>query len=343
MSGPEPETDARQDARRPGTRLGKRVALALRIAASLAFMGYLFYSIDLETLATTLKNADPAILAALVVIVVPLGYFVSTVKWRILLSVHGFPVPSLGRLWALYFVGTFFSNFLPTEVGGDLVRSYEVGKVSGHHSESLAAVLMERLTGFLALLLVAVSGLLLNLALPRARVLAPLIAGIAVVFVLFVVFLMSEFFHAWVVRRIRLKLVHRIAEKTDPFFRAVRLYRGKRRTLAISLALSLLFQFVPIVYTYGIARALGLEIPYGALVLVLPAAALISLIPISLNGIGLREGAFVFLLTDLAIDPADALAVALAFRIGTMLVSSVGGVLYAAMNVSDYRERGGRS
>jgi len=315
-----------------------RTGLVLRVVVSLALLGYLLFSINLGDLAETLRRGDPLLLTVTVLLGVPLGNLISTVKWRMLLVVKGISSLSFARLWALYFVGGFFSNFLPTDVGGDLVRSYEVGKVSGRHAESLSAIVMERLTGFLAMIALALVGLVLNPALAGMQFLGQTILLVLFAAVVLTVLLLSPLLQQWVGVRVRRFVPRRLGEKLKGFLTSVSEYRNERATMTAAMALSIVFQSIPIVYVYCLMRSIGADLDPTALILVVPAVSLVGILPITINGIGLREGAFVLLLAKAGIDRPEAFAIAVMYRVGIMLMSSIGGVLYAVMNVTDYRD-----
>ena len=231
------------------------------------------------------------------------------------------------RVLRLYFEGMFFSLFLPTSVGGDLVRGYRLSR-SYAPSVAYASIFVERLIGFSVLLAVAAMALALE---PTARqdpalVLIVLLGlggftlGVGIALdgriVASLLLLLS---------RLRLHRIHGILER---FYQAVLQYRGHHQALLKAMALSLPVQGGLILICYLLARAVGLQIPLEYFILFEPLVVLASMLPISLAGLGVREGMAVYLLGKIGVTPAAALSVSLSFFLLMALGSLPGGVAY---------------
>lgn len=236
---------------------------------------------------------------------------ISSVRWRMLSIPMGFQRP-LGQYVAIYFIGMFFNLLLPTSVGGDVVRAWYLDGRSGRRSLALVSVVLDRGSGLLALLAL---GCIAALAAPQnlPRGVAPLIAGLAGAAV-FVLILLPVLMRSG-----------RRFTRLQPLLLAARAYLRQPGVVISTTALSVVIQVANVVLVWLIGEAMGLEIPtlyYGVLV---PVVTLLTLLPISLNGMGVREGATVFLLMPLGIPPA--LAVGLAFLwFATFTVTSLAGV-----------------
>jgi hypothetical protein len=116
----------------------------IKLAISIFLVAYLLRSINLNELHNSFKNANIPLMILVFSTFIP-AVLVSTFKWMLLLRAQGFYKPGFTRLWGLYFIGMYFSNFLPTEVGGDVVKSYAVGKTTGNQTASLATVAQLRI------------------------------------------------------------------------------------------------------------------------------------------------------------------------------------------------------
>jgi len=137
-----------------------------RIGVSLALMVVIFHQIDFSEFIGLVKGADVFYLALAVGLVIG-GLIVGAYRWQRLLIVQGVSVP-LPRLISSYFVGLFFNNFLPTGMGGDVVRIYDVAKYSRQPSASAASVIAERALGSFAQGLIALFGLALSYEVAKA-------------------------------------------------------------------------------------------------------------------------------------------------------------------------------
>src|SRR5512147_3051771 len=128
----------------------RRTALVgVKISVSLALLAYLLSTTDLAALNDRVRAADLVdLLAAILCFVLMLG--LATWRWQILLRALGAPVP-IRRLTASYLVATFFNNFLPSNIGGDIVRVRDSSHVTGSTTTSLAIVAIDRILGLSAL------------------------------------------------------------------------------------------------------------------------------------------------------------------------------------------------
>ena len=122
-----------------------------KFAVSVGLLWILFriYPMSLETIVATLRSANPVTLGLAAVLLFN-QWVLSSIKWRIILVSHGIHLP-LGILVRMYMVGTFVSSFLPSSYSGDLVRIADVARVTGRTLHSATAVVLERLSGLVAL------------------------------------------------------------------------------------------------------------------------------------------------------------------------------------------------
>src|SRR5512139_3302631 len=139
----------------------KRSALVgVKVAVSLALLAYLFSIIDPAALEDRVRSADLLLLAAAVGCYVAM-LALATWRWQILLKALGVAAP-LRRLTASYLVATFFNNFLPSNIGGDVVRVRDGSRITGSTAASLAVVGIDRILGFGALYALAAAAFLLG-------------------------------------------------------------------------------------------------------------------------------------------------------------------------------------
>jgi glycosyltransferase 2 family protein len=307
--------------------LSKATTRLLRATISAALLIYLVSRADLGSIWTSVRSADPLWLGLAFALHVP-GYLISAVRWRLLLLTQRIRVP----LWLLldsYLVGTFFNQLLPTTMGGDVVRVYDTTRYSRAPEASLLAVVVERLTGVLALAVLALFGLFVNVQ----RVAGVELSGIVVLM------LGATFVPLWLVWSPRwskplLRLVRRLAgRRLDALIGRVEqtlaLFGGAKGSLVVVLALAFLLQITVVVHFYLIARALALALPLSFFLLVVPVATVVIMLPVSINGIGVREGIYALFFSELGVPVSGAVAfVWLGFAM-VLAYGAVGGVLYA--------------
>jgi uncharacterized membrane protein YbhN (UPF0104 family) len=269
---------------------------------------------------------------------------VSSVRWQALARPLGFDQP-LRRFVAFYYIGMFFNLVLPTSVGGDVVRAWYLADAPRSHkrpacgpgdgltSGPLVAT-GSRLDAFLSVFVERLSGLLVLLAIAcTAAALCPLSLPVWVpwtVWGLTAVGLVSLPVLIGLARLPcpwqRLRGPHaRLVRFSEQLLAAARLYLRHPRLVIGTTLLSGLVQAGNVILVYLIGLALGAPVPASYYWIVAPLVALLTLLPISLNGMGIREGAMVVLLRPVGVGSGTAVSLAfLWFAAGTVV--SLGGV-----------------
>ncbi len=302
--------------------------IALRFIVSGGLLAFLVWQANPATIWATWQQANLALLGLAVLLQI-LCVLISALKWRVLLRANRHPQP-YPWLVAVYFTGQFANNFLPTSVGGDAMRVVALGRRTGSYAQASASVFMERLTGFLALSLIALLTLvvtstsLFGMRLETSPVLAWTTAGFALAAVLAAGI---SFASPWLLRRYS-RLVPAVARRPlQKVAESLGEYAGDPATMAKVLALSLLFHATWI----GMHLACGLALKIGAppiiYALMVPLTDIIGLAPIFFNNVGARDLVFTLYLRQLGVPDATALALAFTAFTVRLLVSSIGGLV----------------
>ena len=288
-----------------------------RVGVSLALMGVVFYRMDLSQFVGLMRGADVRFLAIATGLVI-VGLVIGAYRWQRLLMALGISVP-LRTLTASYFVGLFFNNFLPTSMGGDVVRIYDVAQYSRQPSASAASVIAERALSSLAQGLIALLGLALGYDIARrfAREIAVLFA------VLCLILLVLLFGDRWGHGIALLK--GRVREALESISFCLR-----NKSLALGVVfVSLFFHAVIVLINYAIFEALGAHVSLTYCFLVIPIILFITLLPVSINGLGIREWAYIYFFGQLGLSMTEAVAASLMFFFLLILVSLIGGLIFA--------------
>jgi hypothetical protein len=303
--------------------------VGLRIAVGAGLIGVLFYFVSWDETLDHLLNISLAP-AALAPAVLSLNIFVSSLKWKILLATKQL-ILSWWELARCYWIGTFFGNYLPTSVGGDIVRFVMLNRL-GQPAPVAASILCERMTGFVVLLAWAAVALSMRPDYFRSGYLLMLLWLMVAAGILLSagVMLVAGPVIA-VLSRIPIResgLAEKMLSKFQKFARAVDAYRDHKRELFLSVLLSVPFYLIGVVSNYLILLAVDAEVPLLEIIYILPIIHLITFLPLSLNGLGISEGAYVFLFSQAGISPTEALAAAFSRRAAYLIVSLVGGILW---------------
>jgi uncharacterized protein (TIRG00374 family) len=321
--------EAPAEQRRP--RLSGATKLGVRIIVSAALLAILITKIPVDDIQP--RNTHAGTLAFLAIgLAFTLGGFVlSAWRWQRVLLAFDTKVP-LRTLLAHYLAGQFVGNVLPSTVGGDVLRVSRASKTTGTGDVAFASVVLERLSGMVALPLLTCLGFVINPSLsdvPQAWV-ALAIAG-ATVLTLAVILVVAG----------SPQLAGRFAKHQNwmRFVGAVhvgvdRLRREPRRAFSVLFA-ALVYQASVLVAVWCAIHALGVSVPNAAVVAFLPAVASAQVLPISLSGLGIREGLLVLLLHPLGVPTGKAIGVGLLWYGMTLVVSLLGAPAFAVGHRDD--------
>ena len=258
------------------------------------------------------------------------GVVLSAVRWSAVLDALGLHAP-FKRLLSLYFAGQFMGNVLPSTIGGDALRVSRLSKDNGEPPTTFASVVLERLTGWVVLPAITLVGLAVNPGLRElGRASAIAFATAAGTLVLLVVVLTLTFLTN---SGIEERLEHNDGWKR--FTTAVRfgLHRLRHEPAATAriLATGLAYQLILIGSALMAARALGMPAGVGptALLAFVPAVLIAQVLPISISGLGVREGLFVLFLQPLDVPQSQAIALGLLLYLLNLVVSLLGAPAFA--------------
>lgn len=237
--------------------------------------------------------------------------FISTLRWRLLLP----RVLGVRKLFSLYMIGSFFSTLLPGLIGGDAVKAFYFYQVTGKGSLTLASIFMDRYLGFVMLLMICL------IAFPfgytyleglRIEWMPPLIVLVFIIASLLI---------------FGLRLGKRIKMLSE-FYDYFHFYRGQKVIIGKALFISVFVQLSGILAVYILALGIGEHISFLACLLFLPLIIMFTSLPISISGIGVREGAFVLLFGFIGIKPEVATALSLLWFLSIIAGSLLGLVEY---------------
>lgn len=301
-------------------------ATLLKGTVSVVLLTYVFGKVGWSSVWSEIRHADPLPLA-LYVFLGLVSVVVSTWKWWVLCRATGIET-SPTRLFWLYLVGMFFNQFLPTSVGGDVVRGLEAGRLHGDGSRAMASVFMERFTGLTALMVLALVAVLVDSRWIADLRVAALLASVGVMYAVGVWMVFSPRFLHFVVRRFRFAVVRRGAERVGRLQNAIRAYRSEPGALFWAMILSVIFYALTVLITYTGCLVFGVRLPLISVAAAVPILLILFLVPVSIGGIGLQEWAYTFVLGALGVPPAVGLSVGLIYRARSVAFGLVGGAIY---------------
>ncbi len=256
-----------------------------------------------------------------------IGLLISAYRWQLLLRAQNVEAPILDLIQS-YLIGGFFNNFLPTRVGGDIYRMVDSKKYSGSLLRPFAVIIVERLSGVYALLLIGIGAVAFYPRFQEVKPLAIALFGLAILgFLSLLLFYGSDRFGEWL-KRMTAKLPARLSGKMLSMFEAFWYFSRSRGVLIGTFLLALLLQINVILYYYFIARGIHMPVTFQEAAIVMPILICIQLLPLTPNGIGVREFSYIYLLRPFGVSEALAVAFSLWDYILTFFYGLIGGVLY---------------
>lgn len=304
-----------------------RILLFLRIGISLVFLALLFWvgRKEFPEIAKVLKSANIS-LFVLAVLLNIIAIFIIAVRFKKILSVQGLNL-NLREAVYLNFIGLFFNNFLPTSVGGDLVKAYYATRKTTKKLETFSSVFFDRFFGFLSIGLLAFLGIIfLNRSIKDKSLLWGSVIFLALVFSIFIIFLNKRLAKAVFSRLLNFP-VFREGSKLRRLYNAINAYKEHKAIIAQLIGISLVAQMISVAAIYVIIKSLSQDISFLYLFLIVPLVSVASMMP-SINGLGIREGAYVYFLSEF-INKESAFAVSiLIFFANIFITSLIGGILY---------------
>ncbi|XCN72496.1 MAG: lysylphosphatidylglycerol synthase transmembrane domain-containing protein [Candidatus Electrothrix aestuarii] len=304
----------------------KNLLLLTKIVFSTTLMYILYRRIPLEELKAVMSSLN-----YLYFLPIGLLLFVNTVlsalKWRLFLSADGVDIP-LSTLTMTYLIGSFYNLFLPSNIGGDSYRIYDIGQKSRENVRAAASVFADRFSGFLALVsLSLISSVLVAREFNNFFFfLAPLLIFLIMLVVL--IALIKEKPVRALLSLTRLNRFPFLVKLTEKFFLSFQCYGADRKLLTQVMLISFVFQLSVIFIVQLLALSLHASVSFFYFSAFVPLITLMEALPISVFGLGLRDVGYVFFFGWVGMTDIQTRSLALLF-LGTSLgYSLIGGLVY---------------
>ncbi|MBN1161500.1 MAG: flippase-like domain-containing protein [Dehalococcoidales bacterium] len=297
--------------------------LCLRILICVGILWFVFSRVDLSEVYQLLKGINVwAFLLALLLFFI--ATFLFTIRWGIILRNLQINI-NLKTLISLQFIGLFFNLFLPTSAGGDVIKAYYLSNISRKRGMSYLSIFLDRYIGLIsAIIFAAIASLSVRLEINGFTIYYWILL-IFIVSILLSVLLATNF-----ARRInkllgtRLKTVQGIISMINESSKTI-LKNPKVVVWTFLLSAGYLLLLVAINYIFIIS--IGQSIDLKDLFVFLPVIALLTSIPISINGLGLREGAYIYLFSTIGFTNSESLSISL-LNFVLFLISGLPGALF---------------
>ena len=304
---------------------GKRAIGVARAVFGLVLLAFVVSRVDPRGVLQILSRISWSALG-LALLAQAAAKIVWTVRWREILRANGLE-RGFWELVAAVLVGLFYNSFLPTAVGGDVVRGYYAARGRERLAASYATVFVERAIGLIclaAMAAIAATAALVTGALPQMR---NALGWVAVIGFGATVVGMGAF--GWRGWRSILPGLNQAGGRAVRFaaclVSAMDLFRQKATRRWWIVGTSFALQVIAVFFHVACARAVGLDTPALTFFLIVPASVLVAMVPVTLNGLGLREGALVGLLISIGEPAGKAGAFAMLALLSASVFALAGG------------------
>jgi len=297
-----------------------KIKLLIKIIFTLIFLWWIFFRVDWPDVWSYLKRIQ-FYQILLYVTLYFIGNAVSSYKWQFIARSKGIKLP-YWKFFQYYYSATFVNNFMPSFVGGDAFKSYEIGSRANKYKESVSSVVFDRITGLWGAMILAVVFSLLNWnEISKNNVLPLIDAGL--VFALFLSYLLVKV----------PSIFNFLPSKIEGFFkRAMKEiigYNKKSNVITKSILLSFLFNFIGLAgANYVLFRALGIEISMINYLSVVFIISIVSSVPLTINNIGIKEWAYITFFGIFGANATAVITVAILSRTLQMVLSFLAWPIY---------------
>jgi glycosyltransferase 2 family protein len=298
----------------------KLALVGLKALVSIGLIALAMRNVDVAAVRAQLAAADPLIVSIAIALTIAMSP-IQAERWRIVLDRLGCTL-RFGSVWRLVLIGNFFNQTLPSTIGGDAFKGWGAYRLGVDARTAIASILIDRAAGLASLLLMIIVGLrwLFELiAAPSARLAVVIVIIGAVLGMVSLLFLgrFSPTLERWRVTRLLVSVID-----------GMRALLASARATAQVVLLTILVFVVMSYVVHLLARGLAIDLDFRDALLLIPLVALVTVLPISIAGWGLRESAMVVALGLVGTPAAAAFSLSVLYGLVVMASGLPGGVIW---------------
>ncbi len=304
----------------------KIASIFLRISISIILLVFLFKQVDEKSMLEIVKHANkPILLAAFLIFL--LSYILCLFRWSMLLKAVKIFLP-LKRVTISYSGAIFFNLFLPSTIGGDLMRSIDLATHTKCVKEVIATVFLDRLSGYVGLVLLALASLSLGWWLINdASITLPFLIIIGILIVILLV-LFNEAIYTKINKLLQSPNSGKIRELIRSLHQEIHVFRSHKKVILHNVILSIVIQAVGPLTFFAISKSLGLKVNLIYFFVFIPIIGAVTLLPISIGGLGLRDAMTVFFFAKAGVTKDLAFSMSLINFAFILITGIIGGLVY---------------
>jgi len=306
--------------------LKKKIFLILRIAVSLGIITLLFKFISYRRLLALYRDSEKSYIV-LAFIIFTLVNVLGALRWRFILSSLGINIDIKEAVYT-YFSSLFFNIIFPSLLGGDVFRGLALGYRHQKTFKVLSSVVMDRFSGAFALGIVALFAYVFTASRMKEFNIIIAVGAFLVMNILAVVIFFNKYSSRYINRFAK---GHILKRRIIHLYNELYFFRENPKVFFISLIYSCAIQAAICVTFFVLSKAFSLDIDIVYFFMLVPLVQFISVLPVSIAGIGTREAAAVYLFPRIGIEKSTALSISFYFLFITILVGLIGGFIYVVV------------
>ena len=306
----------------------KFTTIILRLGVSALLLFLVFKQMDQQSAFAVMKGADKGMLCVSFLLFLA-SYVIAFWRWEMLLKTLKIDLP-LRRIISPYAGGIFFNLFLPSTIGGDFMRSIDLGRYTKRPREVIATVFLDRLSGYAALVILALIAVCLGWGMGLLRDLSVIVAVgvIGILLGLILLVLYNNWVYAFINTLLDSPKAGKLREAIKNLHEEIYKFRQHKGIIARNIILSLIVQGLNPIAVYLIAQAFGIHASIIYFFIFLPIISAITLLPISIGGLGLRDVTTVIFFAKIGVAKNMAFATSLTSFFFIALCGGIGGIIY---------------
>jgi len=301
----------------------KKLWLLFKISFSIALILFLLQRVNIDELKGNLVEANSRYIFW-AVIVCFIAWAIASYKWLILLKALG-KETHFFTLLGLNFIGLFYGLFLPGHISGEVLKGVKLSKNIQNGTSAVVSIMIDRLTGLFVLILFALCGIIFT---TKDYYLLPFLIVSLIIFPFFGLIFLNRDLSSLVGKTGRKILGKgRAGNFIAPFWRSLKNYQEKTPQLLLAIFLGVLFHILVVAFNYLVCISLNINLSFLALIWIVTVVYLVQLLPISISGIGVREGAYIFLFGQHGISASRAFSFSIIIFSVIIFLGILGGMI----------------
>jgi hypothetical protein len=300
----------------------------LKVIISLSLLAYLFYKNDWRLISEKISHSNFLYLILSILVMILIAIPLINIRWKLLLSPANIKI-SFRDLVKLSYIGLFFNLFLPGNISGDGVKGLLMYKITKNSSVTASSIALDRIMGLIALAAVSVISSCVYYNMTSDFTFSLESGGFLVILLICFGLALLPSVQKIISKVLTYLKLTKLEEFTRKSFEFIGWFKKYPSILIQTFIISLFTHFLSIFACFLVGYSLGLKVHIGYYYLFCPVISIILSVPISINGIGLRESAFVYFFAKIGVPQFECISLSILYFFVCIVPSLIGGIIYA--------------